>query len=82
MTAPTELYRWTPPSWLRFVTPWSVLYWIDKHCDTCWSEMVLWKMFGGERCWWPHEMCFQDYDYCGKFEGKERPRQCDGRCPK
>ena len=67
--------RWwkrTPPPWLRHFVHWRVLDWIDKRFPTCWTMMVLWKMFGANESWWPRAMCFGDevthYDYCGKFQ--------------
>ena len=70
--------RITPPDCLNRVTPWWLLNWINHHTDTCWTLMVMWKMYGEEDSWWPTSMCFaatpERYDYCGKFavEAEER----------
>ena len=57
----------TPPSWLRFVVPWSLLQWISNRSDrVCWANMVMWKMCGHDD-WYRSPLCFRPYDYCGKF---------------
>ena len=68
----TPWLKVTPPVWMRHITPWWLLYWLDKRLPTCWTVMVLWKMYGDEDSWWPLGKCFaaysgERYDYCGKF---------------
>lgn len=70
------MYGWTPPSWMRHITPWRVLNFIDRHSHTCWAGMVMWKL-GYGWSWWPCMTCFmgpKDWgDYCGKYNGPDRP---------
>lgn len=63
----SEQRKYTPPAWLRHITPWWMLHWIDNNFDTCWANMCTWKQFGSEVSWWPDERCFHPYDYCNKF---------------
>jgi len=65
--------KFTPHPFLRHITPWWLLCLIDKHLDTCWANIVLWKQFGSDCSWWPDGRCFKPYDYCGKYEGRPRP---------
>lgn len=63
----------TPPSWMRHIIPWRVLYWLDKHTDTCWAGMVMWKE-DYEWSWWScswQDGLGADGDYCGKWRSKE-----------
>jgi hypothetical protein len=83
--------RWTPPRILRHLVSWEILGWINDHYDTCWANMVMWKM-GYEMGdnWWPSALCFKPYDYCGKYDGKPLPfipdpvmiRFCDKEFPR
>jgi len=65
--------RYTPPRWMRRVISWKVLNWISDHSDTCWSNMVMWKLGYDCENWWPSAACFKPYDYCHKFDGKPLP---------
>lgn len=63
----------TPPAWMRHIMPWRLLNWIMTHTDVCNTNVVMWKMYGAEKSWWPNKLCFHPHDYCGKFEGKRLP---------
>ncbi len=68
--------NYTPPSWLRHLTSWKVLIFLDNHLETCWVRMAMWKMFPpdkgrwfhSEETWWPDSSCFIPYDYCAKYD--------------
>jgi hypothetical protein len=72
----------TPPLFLRHVFPWRLLYYVDRHSNTCLSGFVMWKLGYGGWSWWPHAGCWdgplgEEYDYCAKYESFER-FQCAG----
>src|SRR5882762_275932 len=69
--------RWTPPKWARYCVSWKVLNWISAHYDTCWANMVMWKLGYDYENWWPNPNCFKPTDYCGKFDGKPLPEMPD-----
>lgn len=59
-----------PPLWLRHLVSWRLLEFIDRHLDTCWAELAMWKLGYGVRSWWPVPLCHQGRngeDYCGKY---------------
>lgn len=67
-----------PPLWLRHFVSWRILGWIDQHSDYCWANMVSWKLGSEVRTWYPSRMCFDNGDYCGKFNGKPIPETDNG----
>ena len=74
--------RWTPPSWMRHISPWWVLLWLDRHLNTCWAGIAMWKL-GYEWSWWPNG-CWdgrpgQEYDYCGKWKTEDAIREAMGQ---
>jgi len=73
----TNERRYTPPFWMRHFLSWRVLQWISDHSDTCWTNMVMWKLGYEYENWWPSPSCFKPYDYCGKFDGKPLPEMPD-----
>ncbi len=60
----------TPPNWLRHITPWWLLQYIDRNYETCWAGMVMWKLgYEFEDSWKIVETCFESgNDYCGKYK--------------
>jgi hypothetical protein len=70
-------HRWTPPRWARHVLSWKILGRINRHFDTCWANMVMWKLGYDQASWWPTPTCFKPYDYCGKYDGKPLPYMPD-----
>jgi len=67
--------KYTPPTFLRHITPWWLLGWIDRRWDTCWAGMVMWKQ-GYDWDWWPTNTCFDatdgPWDYCNKFDADRK----------
>lgn len=55
------------PKWAKFI-PWWLLSFISDHTDTCWTNMVLWKLYGSDHDWYD-ESCKHECPacYCGKF---------------
>jgi hypothetical protein len=56
-----------PPLWLRPVTPWALLHFLDRRYSFCWANVATWKILGTENDWTPDINCREPYDYCGKF---------------
>ena len=71
----------TPPSWLRHITPWWELNFIDNHFHVCWANLVMWKMGYPRENWlWDNFRTCKAPDqpgpcYCGKYGAptKETP---------
>ena len=65
------------PGWLQRIIPWWLLRFVNRHTNTCWAHMVMWKMYGDDwsswriaaSCWGGREG--QEYDYCGRYQDKE-----------
>lgn len=78
--------RWpfgTPPTWLRHIAPWWLLYWLnDYYDDLCWAGVVTWKVYGGG---WTvvSSSCFAHtqgpVDYCGKWPSEKAREFGDSR---
>jgi len=53
------------------LTPWWLLYFIDKHSSYCWARMVMWKL-GYEQEWTSSSDCELDEGvcYCGKVSNE------------
>lgn len=66
-----------PPPWLRHVTPWGLLIWLDRTMpDLCWTALVCWKVMGSEWDWFQDFNCVPcpgrgDCCYCGKVRTPE-----------
>ena len=60
-----------PPLWMRHITPWWVLKWIDNRFLVCWAGVAMWKLGYDGWSWFPTRACFTSYpdswDYCNKF---------------
>ena len=67
-----EYLKRSPPPWLRHVTPYWALAWLDHRLPVCWAKLVIWKLYGSTESWWPSITCFaahpERYDYCSKFQ--------------
>lgn len=60
----------TPPNWMRRVTPWRALYWLNKRLPVCWADVVTWKLGYRPETWWPDWGCTGSnppWDWCGKY---------------
>ena len=72
-----EWLKRTPPAWMRRITTYKVLLWIDHRLPVCWTQLVLWKQFGATESWWPRRSCFYDPKwgdqgcYCEKFQANQ-----------
>ena len=60
------------PGWLRHVTPWWFLLWLDKRYDNlCWPGIVHWKCGMGWPDWGHSRHCAEAGGYCGKIAHNE-----------
>jgi hypothetical protein len=67
--------RYTPPMWLRHVTPWWLLRLIERRFNACGVGVAQWKYGHQERgyeTWWPTWSCMggppHAWDYCGRYK--------------
>lgn len=78
--------KYTPPMWLRHVFPWRLLYFVNRHTNTCISGMVMWKQGYEGWQWWPRSGCFDGhevaFDYCARWETAEQFEADTGVTPR
>ena len=58
--------------WLRVMTPWWFLRWIDRHFGVCWAGIVMWKL-GYPWDWRDDGSCAAEEwgCMCGRFPEEE-----------
>lgn len=70
-----------PWPWLRHLTPWWLLTWINDRYHLCWANMATWKLGYDSGDWALSRGCFSPYDYCGYYDQcSDENRRAGMRC--